>query len=307
MDSPERSNLSPVFVVGPTAVGKTGFALALAEQLDAEIVSADAFQLYAGLDLLTAKPSAEELARVRHHLVGEFPLGERMSAATYAEAARAALAEIAARGRRAIVCGGTGLYIKALTHGLAERPAGDPSRRAELETRPLAELVAELSRLAPRVAAVLDLKNSRRVVRALELAHAGVTEPAAEVHAWKIDNETGSVRGVSLLRSRAEMHARIAGRTAAMFARGVLREVQAAEVAGMGETARQVIGWTECGDCLRGRSTTAEAIERITIATRQYAKRQVTWFKRERQFSPLHLSGGEISEAVSRVAALLVP
>ncbi len=290
------------FVVGPTAVGKTEFALALAERWDAEIVSADAFQLYEGLDLLTAKPSPAELARVRHHLVGVIPPDFCMSAAEYAAAAVRACYEIAARGRRVIICGGSGLYVKALTHGFAPRPAGDPAVRAELERRPLVELVNELEARAPRVAAEIDRQNPRRVIRALELALAGVITPARDEAPWQV-GASSSVRGVFLGRERAELQARIAARTAAMFAGGVLREVAEAAQRGLGAGAAQVIGWEDCLACLRGELRESAGRERITIATRQYVKRQLTWFKREAAFRPLDLSVTPLAAAVASCAS----
>lgn len=288
--------MPPFYVVGPTASGKTDLAVWLAEQGGAEIVSADAYQLYAGLDLLGAKPEQAELARARHHLIGTVPLDEPMNAVRYREVAQAALADIAARGKPAIVCGGSGLYVKALTHGFDAGPPPDPARRAAWNAQPLDALVAELQRVDAAAAARIDLHNPRRVVRALEQAAAGGTERRA----WQTGSEP---LGICLQWEREALHRRIAARTRRMFDRGLLEEVRAARAAGVGSTAGQMIGWRECCEVLDGRLNEAQAEERITIATRQYAKRQQTWFKRESAFQP-ELMTGESGLRSLREAAL---
>ncbi len=160
---------SPFFIVGPTAVGKTGMAVAVAERLGAEIVNADAFQVYEGLDLLTAKPSPDERPRVPHHLVGTVPLTEIYSVARFAEEAHSCLDDIARRGRPAIVVGGSGMYVKALTHGLSPLPPAQPALRAELENMEAAVLLRRLWSLDPVTAARIDAKNKRRLIRAVEV------------------------------------------------------------------------------------------------------------------------------------------
>ena len=164
------------FVVGPTAVGKTALAIELAEKSDAEIVNADAFQVYRGLDVLTAKPDAEAQRRVRHHLLGQIPLSETMSAAIFRELACGALADIHLRQKNAIVVGGSGLYLKGITHGFDQVPPPDPKVREELSALPLKELAEQLRKLSPELAARTDLRNPRRVVRAIEIGRASCRE-----------------------------------------------------------------------------------------------------------------------------------
>src|SRR5213594_2279932 len=159
----------PFFLVGPTAVGKTALAIELAEQFDAEIVNADAFQVYRGLDVLTAKPDAEAQRRVRHHLLSQISLFETMSAASFRELARAALSDVHSRKKNAIVVGGSGLYLKAITHGFDEVPPPDPKLREELNQVSLQRLNDRLISLDPETAAKIDLKNRRRLVRAVEI------------------------------------------------------------------------------------------------------------------------------------------
>src|SRR6476646_11119036 len=159
-------------IVGPTAVGKTSLAIELAELFDAEIINADALQIYRGLDILTAKPDSEAQRQVRHHLLGQVSLAETMSAVRFGELAWAALADIRSRSKNAVVVGGSGLYLKAITHGFNEVPPPDPRLREELSALSLEELGLRLRDLNPQLAARTDLKNPHRVIRALEIAAA---------------------------------------------------------------------------------------------------------------------------------------
>src|SRR5437773_4014449 len=157
------------FIVGPTATGKSELAADIAAEIGAEIVSADGFQLYRGLDLLTAKPDASTLAKAPHHLIGAVPLTEETNAEKYRRAATCAMNEINSRGNLAIVVGGSGLYIKALTHGLAPLPESDPKLREQLSSMSLDDLRSQLVELDPETAKKIDRNNRRRVVRALQI------------------------------------------------------------------------------------------------------------------------------------------
>src|SRR5882762_8135633 len=157
------------FIVGPTATGKSELAADVASEMGAEIVSADAFQVYRGLDLLTAKPDRSTVAKAPHHLIGTTPLHEEMNAEKYRCAASRVIGEIHSRGKLAIVVGGSGLYINALTHGLATLPEFDPKLRKKLNAKSLDELLSQLTALDPRGVQKIDMKNRRRVVRALEI------------------------------------------------------------------------------------------------------------------------------------------
>src|SRR5438034_5521695 len=162
------------FLVGPTAVSKTALAIELAQRFEAEIVNADAFQIYRGLEILSAKPDTESQRRVRHHLLGQISLADGMSAARFRELARAALADIHFRKKNAIVVGGSGLYLKAITHGFDEVAPPDPKLREELNRLPQKELAERLQKLSPELAARTDLKNPRRVTRAIEIAASAI-------------------------------------------------------------------------------------------------------------------------------------
>jgi tRNA dimethylallyltransferase len=276
----------PYYLLGPTAVGKSDLAVALAEQCDGEIVGADAFQVYAGLDLLTAKPSAALRARVPHHLMSEVPLTQPWDVAQWLAAAQRRVAEIQARGRRAIIVGGTGLYIRAITRGLATLPAASVELRAELAAEQLPELQRRLVELDPVGARTIDLKNPRRVIRALEVCLLTNRPFSSFREQWSTAAADG--HGIVLLRPRDELYRRIDERTEAMFAEGVIEEVRAAGE--VGPTASQALGLREIRAHLGGELTRAECIAAIQQATRRYAKRQLTWFRREAAFQPVDLS-----------------
>src|SRR6266700_2043818 len=157
------------FIVGPTATGKSELAADVAREIGAEIVGADAFQIYRGLDLLTAKPEVSTLAKAPHHLIGTVPLSEEMNAEKYRRVARSVIENINSRGKLAIVVGGSGFYIKALTHGLAPLPESDPKLRESLNALSLTELRSQLCEFDPDTARKIDPKNRRRLVRALEI------------------------------------------------------------------------------------------------------------------------------------------
>ena len=291
------------FIVGPTATGKSELAADVAREVGAEIVSADAFQIYRGLDLLTAKPEARPVAKAPHHLIGIVPLGEEMNAEKYRREATRAIEEINSRGKLAIVVGGSGLYIKALTHGLAPLPESDPKLREKLNAMSLDNLRAQLVELDPEAAKKIDIKNRRRLVRALEICLI-TGKPASEVVAGVGDSGRPEsiirTKGVFVFRDRDELYQRINQRVETMFARGVIEEVRAAAVTSA--TASQMIGLREIRELLAGKKSLPQCIAEIQQATRRYAKRQLTWFRRQSNFLPLNLSFLTHNEAVKWIS-----
>jgi tRNA dimethylallyltransferase len=284
------------FIVGPTSTGKSDLAAEVASETGAEIVNADAFQIYRGLDLLTAKPDASTLAKAPHHLIGTTPLYEEMNAEKYRRAASRAIEEIHSRGKLAIVVGGSGLYIKALIHGLAPVPKSDPKLREKLNAMSLDELRSQLAELDREVAQNIDMKNRRRLVRALEICLL-TGKPASEVVARGDDpgksvnvppRSAPAATRVFVFRDREELYARINRRVERMFEDGVIEEVRAAgEVSA---TASQMIGFREIRQLLDGKMSIPQCVAAIQQATRRYAKRQLTWFRRQTNFLPLNLS-----------------
>ena len=315
------------FIVGPTATGKSELAADVAREVSAEIVSADAFQIYRRLDLLTAKPDVTTLANAPHHLIGTVPFTEEMNAEKYRRAATCAIEEINSRGKLAIVVGGSGLYIKALTHGLAPLPESDPKLREKLNAMSLDNLRSQLVELDPEAARKIDIKNRRRLVRALEICLLTGKPVSAQRRQWTVaaslrearatvmmkartsashsEAATGTespipATGVFVFRDRAELYERINQRVETMFARGVIEEVRAAVVTSA--TASQMIGLREIRELLAGKKSLLQCIAEIQQATRRYAKRQLTWFRRQSNFSPLNLSSLTHNEAVKWIS-----
>jgi len=268
-----------------------------------EIVSADAFQIYRGFDLLTGKPEASTLAKAPHHLIGAVPLSEDMNAEKFRRAAARVMEEINLRGNVAIVVGGSGLYIKALTHGLAPLPEPDPRLRDKLNSMSLDDLRSELARIDPDAAHEIDVKNRRRLVRALEislLTGKTISRAVAEVGDSGWPGSLIAARGVFVLRDREELYERINQRVESMFECGVIEEVRAAGVTSA--TASQMIGLREIRELVAGKKSLSECISEIQQATRRYAKRQLTWFRRQTKFSPLNLSFLTHNEAVKWIS-----
>ena len=292
------------FIVGPTAAGKSQLAADIAHDLGAEIVSADAFQVYRGLNLLTAKPDAATLAKVRHHLIGATPLREEMNAEKFCRAASRAIDEIHSRGKPAVVVGGSGLYIKALTHGLAVLPEVDPKLRAKLNALSMDALRSQLMDFDPETARKIDMNNRRRLVRALEIGLLTDKPASIQRNQWAVAADADRDRpgstipatGVFVLRDREELYARINQRVEAMFENGVIEEVRAAGK--MSSTAARMIGLHEIRELLDGKMSISQCVATIQQATRRYAKRQLTWFRGQTSFQPLNLSLLSHSEAV---------
>jgi tRNA dimethylallyltransferase len=278
-----------IYVCGATAVGKTSHALELAKSLGGEIVNGDAFQLFRGIETISAAPSVEEMAVVPHHLFGVLEPVETCDAGRYSEMAGAVILEIQSRGKKAIVVGGSGLYLKFLTHGPSPLPQGDKALRAEMDARPLEELFAELEKLDPAEAAQVDRHNPRYVSRALEICLLSGKRVSEMRDSWaeKTRAIESSLNGIWLIRDRAEMHRRIGLRTELMLSGGAIEEVAALE--GVQGNWRKAIGVKEILRLISGEVSRSECAELISAATRQYAKRQETWFRREKWLRQVEL------------------
>lgn len=281
------------FIVGPTATGKSELAAEVAQRLGAEIVSADAFQIYRGLDLLTAKPDPAILAKAPHHLIGDVPLSEEMNVEKY----RVMAEEIIARGKPVIVVGGTGLYVKALTHGLATLPGANPNLREKLERTTSEELFRSLCALDLSGAEKIDRQNRRRLIRAVEVCLLTGKPFSSQRVEW---NQSLPENGVLVTRERIELYARINRRVEEMFAAGVVEEVRA--VKNLGPTAEKTLGVRETRALLAGEISQAECIAKIQQLTRRYAKRQLTWFQRQTNFASLNLSAHRPAEVVELIS-----
>ena len=289
------------YLCGPTASGKTAVAVALAERIGGEVICADAFQLYRGLAICSAQPTAAERGAVPHHLFEVLGLHETCDAQHYRDLALPVIAAVRDRGRWPIIVGGSGLYLKALTHGLAPVPKGDAATRAQLAMLTAAERVAELLRLDPAAPGNVPLENDRYVTRALEICLLS-GRPQSELRREWAQQEP-SFLGALLGRERDDLYQRINQRVLAMVAQGLV-----AEVAALGElsaTAAMAIGVRDIQRHLRGECSLDEAVAAIQQASRRYAKRQVTWFKREHGFQTICLAPDSTARmAVERILEL---
>jgi tRNA dimethylallyltransferase len=274
-----------VVIAGPTASGKTALAVELAARLHGEVVGADSQQLYRGLDIGTAKPSADERAAVPHHLIDVAEPGEGWDAARFVRLADEAIAAIVARGHLPLVVGGTGLYLRALLHGVAEAPGRDPELRARLEEEAMAlgrpALHARLAELDPEAAARIRPNDLVRVVRAIEIAASGRTQ-SERFREHGFAPERYGARILALDLPREELHHRIDARVAAMFAGGLIEEARAL-IARFGDRipVKLPIGYRAAIAVAREELSLAEAVRTVQGETRRYARRQIVWLRRE--------------------------
>lgn len=287
MASPTRApNLPSVaLIAGPTASGKSALAIALAEKRNGTVINADSAQVYADLRVLTARPSDEEEARCPHRLFGHIDGAALYSAARWAAEARNAIHEAHGEGRLPILVGGTGLYLLTLLDGIAPIPEIEPEIREEIRAMPVAEAHAHLSKLDPEAAARLHPSDTTRVARALEV----VRSTGFPLSYWHSERQGGigseiSLTATVLLPNRDWLTARTDSRFEAMLDSGAVAEVRELEArTDLSENApvRRAIGVREIADWQAGLITREEAVARAQAATRQYAKRQYTWFRRQ--------------------------
>ena len=291
-DLPSPISHLPVLIAGPTATGKSEIALRLAEQLGGEIISADSMQVYRGLDLGTAKPAPADRARVPHHLVDILDLTEAFDAAQFARLAHCAVAEIQSRGRVPVLCGGTGLYFRAFLEGVGEAPPADPRLRAELVAAPPEQLLAELRERDPAAYEMVDRKNPRRVIRAIEVIRLTGKPFSEQRAAWNTPHVSRfTPHYFCFTRQPDDLHVRINARVDTMFQRGLVEETRELLKHGLAEnqTAMQAIGYRQVVEHLNGERSLKETIELVKNRTRQYAKRQLTWFRRQKNLEWIEL------------------
>lgn len=276
-----------VVIVGPTGAGKTRLSLELAARTGGEVISADSQQVYVGMDIGTGKVSAHERERVPHHLLDVVAPDEEMTAARFIELADAAIADVAARGKTVIVCGGTGLYVRALLLGLFEGPPASLDLRAELTERAEREgnaaLHAELAGVDPAAAQKIDPNDRKRIIRALEVFR--LTGEPMSAHQARHDHRTLPLRYptriVGLAPERDDLYRAIDARVDQMIADGLEAEVAALRARGYAPPLRsqQAIGYAELHDAAAGTLTRDRAIELIKRNSRHYARRQLSWYR----------------------------
>jgi len=279
-----ETQLPVVLVLGPTAGGKTRLAIDLAKALDGECICADSMQVYRGMDIGTAKPTAAEQAEVPHHLLDLVePDDERFSVDVWLNLAETAIAEIRARARYPVVVGGTNLYIQALLAGLCDAPAADPVRRAALQALDDAALRARLETADPASAERIHPNDRRRTIRAIEVFEA-TGRPLSDLQReWIRGPGRSDVRIIGLTWPVEAINRRINARVRTMVAAGLVDEVRGLWAGGrLGRQAREALGYKQVIEHLEGRCDLDEAIEQIKIRTRRFAKQQRTWLRRFR-------------------------
>lgn len=292
-----------IAVVGPTASGKTALAIALAKELGGEIVSADSMQIYRGMDIATAKPTPEEMAEVPHHLIGFWPPEKPFSVAQYAVLAREKIDDILRRGRVPVLCGGTGLYIKAIVDHIQyeEETGEDAALRERLRRQAQDEgnlaVWRQLQAMDPQTAERIHPNNLGRVIRAIEVMQvSGRSIREQEERSRQAPCPYHVIQIGLRYRNRENLYERIGRRVDAMAEAGLPEEARAVRQQGLTATAAQAIGYKELYDWMDGTLPLEEALENLKRSTRRYAKRQLTWFgadARIRWIEPDALQAGE--------------
>ncbi|MFQ6040294.1 MAG: tRNA (adenosine(37)-N6)-dimethylallyltransferase MiaA [Candidatus Poribacteria bacterium] len=294
-------------ILGPTAVGKTEIAIAVAQKLNAEIISADSRQIYRYMDIGTAKPTPCQQAKVRHHLVDVVDPDERFSAADYQRAADIATKDIQSRGKRAMLVGGAGLYFRAVVDGLFDGPGADPEfrtrLRAEAQKFGAEVLHSRLSRVDPESASRIHPNDLTRVIRALEVYEKRGKTIADLQKEWNRSSPRYSFIAFGINRERQELYKRIEARVDEMLEVGLLKEVKELMARGYDKDlpSMQGFGYKELTDYLEGESDWDTAVDLLKRNTRRYAKRQLTWFRNDPRIKWLNLSELDFNAAVQIV------
>lgn len=306
-----ESKIPLIAVVGPTASGKTSLAVELCKRLGGEAVSCDSMQIYRGMDIATAKPTLEEMQGIPHHLIGFLSPDEQFSVAKYCEMAKECITDINQRGKRTVLVGGTGLYYSSLTDNLSFfEEETDFAYRDELKKRSEAEgaevLLEELRRVDPDSAAQLHINNLGRIIRALEIYRAtGKTKTEQNVQSRQNPSPFATTAICLDARDRQFLYNRINLRVDLMLEAGLLEEAKRFFDSPLGKTARQAIGYKELDPYFKGEKSIEECIENLKMQTRRYAKRQLTWFRRDEKINFLYIddysSGEELVEAACKL------
>jgi len=291
-----------IAIAGPTAVGKTALSIALAKALDGEIISCDSMQIYRGMDIGTAKPTKSEMAEVPHHMIDVADPSYNYSCADYAKDASRILADILARGKTPIFCGGTGLYLESVLYeGAYSSPEADEALRETLWAKTAEENHAALMKVDPEAAAAIHPNNRKRVIRALEIyLVSGKTKTE-----WDKENTRGTLKEgaeIYVLTSsdREALYKRIDTRVDLMLEAGLLEEVKGLSL-DPATTAGQAIGYKELNGYFAGQATLDEALDKIKQASRNYAKRQLTWWERNSHAVKIDMANTAVDEALALI------
>ncbi len=303
-----ESKIPLIAIVGPTASGKTSLAVEICKRYGAEAVSCDSMQIYKGMDIATAKPTTEEMQGIPHHLIGFLDPDKAFSVARYCELAKKAIFDINGRGKRAVIVGGTGLYYSSLTDNVEFLPDETDLEYREIlkkraETEGAQALLDELSAVDPEAAKSLHVNNVGRIIRALEIHRStGKTKTMQNEQSRQNPSPFRTVAICLDARDRQFLYDRINRRVDLMLEAGLLEEAKAFFDSSLGITARQAIGYKELYPYFKGERSLEECIENLKMQTRRYAKRQLTWFRRDERIKFFYIDnysdGEELVNAV---------
>lgn len=306
-----ESKIPLTAVVGPTASGKTSLAVEICKAVGGEAVSCDSMQIYKGMDIATAKPTAEEMQGIPHHLIGFAEPDEPFSVAKYCEMAGAAIADITNRNKKAVLVGGTGLYYSSLVDNIEFLPEETDFEYREMlkkraETEGAQVLLDELRAVDPDAAETLHVNNLGRIIRALEIYHTTGKTKTMQNERSKLNPSPYDLTAICLdARNRQFLYDRINKRVDIMLELGLLEEAKMFFDSPLGRTARQAIGYKELDPYFKGEKSLDECIENLKMQTRRYAKRQLTWFRRDERINFLYIddygSSGELLQAALNI------
>jgi len=290
-----ESKIPLIAVVGPTASGKTSLAIEICKRYGAEAVSCDSMQIYKGMDIATAKPTVEEMQGIPHHLIGFVSPDEPFSVAKYCEIAKQTIFDIHSRNKKAVLVGGTGLYYSSLTDNIEFLPEETDFEyreylRKRAETEGSQVLLDELAAVDPEAAESLHINNLGRIIRALEIHHTTGKTKSLQNEQSKVNPTPFNTVAICLdARDRQILYDRINLRVDLMVKSGLVEEAKAFFESHLGRTAKQAIGYKELDPYFKGEKTLEECLENLKMQTRRYAKRQLTWFRRDERISFLYI------------------
>lgn len=306
-----ESKIPLIAVIGPTASGKTSLAVEICKRLNGEVISCDSMQIYKGMDIATAKPTVEEMQRIPHHLIGFADPNETFSVYRYCELAKAAISDIVSRNKKAVLVGGTGLYFNSLVDNIEYLPdETDLGYRDELKKRAEEEgaevLLSELRRFDPEAADKLHINNVGRIIRALEIYYSTGKTKTEQNEQSRTNPSPYKLIAICLdARERQFLYDRINRRVDIMLECGLLEEAERFLKSSVGNTAKQAIGYKELTPYFNGEKNLEECIENLKMQTRRYAKRQLTWFRRDERMKYLYIddykSKGELLNAALEI------
>lgn len=307
-----ESKIPLIAVVGPTASGKTSLAIELCKKYGAEAVSCDSMQIYKGMDIATAKPTPEEMQGIPHHLIGFVSPDEPFSVAKYCEAAKETIIDINGRNKKAVLVGGTGLYYSSLTDNIEFLPEETDFEyreflRKRAETEGAQVLLDELAAVDPEAAGVLHINNLGRIIRALEIHHTTGKTKSVQNEQSKLNPSPFRTVAICLdARNRQVLYDRINLRVDLMVEAGLIEEAKAFFDSPLGRTAKQAIGYKELDPYFKGEKSLEECLDNLKMQTRRYAKRQLTWFRRDERINFLYIDDYSSSKELLNAACEII-